>query len=429
MKNVLFVLFSVLILAVLIAVPAAGETIEKAALSDKNSAAVQPDAVRTSEPSPSPTATPVIITPKPVPTEDPTPPPVTTLTIAAVGDIMCLYGQLTNAKQGGGYVFDQCFEQIAPIISGADLAVGNLESLVAESFPYTTANKYTEKTITPSDGSDPYTTTVRAGMPRLNAPESFLKAVVGCGFDAFATANNHAFDRKAQGIEETLAKLDEYGMYHTGSYALPEDNVPLVINRNGIRVGIVSYTDISNQKPASSEAFMLNRYNEEALTADIEAARQAGAEFVMVYIHWGNENTHKVSSRQKRMAQFIADAGADIILGSHSHCTQTFGSIETQRGFVPVIYSMGNFISSMGRTINTDSVVVSIILEKDYTQGTVVLKELGYIPTLCRTTDAGSFIILPTTSEYIKTSEYASSLEKSRQRTIDVLGENVAVPK
>ncbi len=424
MKNIFFAILCFVTALILLIAPNTDASLMAADVAEET-----PVVKATPEPvlAPSPSLIPWV---EPAPTPDPTPPPTTTLNIAAVGDLMCLYGQLTSARKGGEYIFDECFAQVEPILSSADLTIGNFETLVAESFPYTKANSYTEKTITPSDGSAPYTTTVRVGgNPELNAPESYLKAVVGCGFDVLVTANNHAYDRGSQGIVETMRKLDEYGMHHTGSYALSEDKVPLVVSKNGINVGVVSYTDISNRKPKNSDAYMLDRYNKERLAADIEAVKQAGAEFVMVYIHWGNSNTHKVTSRQKKMAQFIADSGADIIFGSHAHCTQTFDTIETQKGTVPVIYSLGNFLSSMGRTINKDSVIVNLVLEKNYADGSMTIKELTYIPTLCRDTGEGDYVILPATYEYIETSPYASSLEKSRRRTIDVLGETVAIPK
>lgn len=425
MKKVIFVILCVAAAAVLIINPQSAAPTQSAPLNSNNLVIVTPT------PEPTPVRTPVKAH-IPEPTPDPTTPPKTRVTVAAVGDLMCLAGQLSAARHGGEYDFYPVFEQIKPIITKADVAMGNLETLVAESFPLTKPNQYQEKTITPSDGSAPYTTRVRtSGSPKLNAPESYLSAVIDCGFDVLATANNHSFDRKHEGIIETIQQLEKYCVMHTGSYAAPEDKVPLIVNKNGINIGVVSYTDISNQKPnKTTEAYMLDRYEEEPLTADISAVREAGAEFVVVYIHWGDENTHKTTSRQRKMAQFIADAGADIILGSHSHCTQPFVLMETQRGEnVPVIYSMGNLVSSMGRTMNKDSVILQFTLEKDYNSGVTQLVDLSYIPTLCRATDAGNFIVLPTHEEYVAESPYASSLLKSRNRTIKVLEDTVATPR
>lgn len=424
-NKIAFVIICVLVFAVLLITPQSSVPTQSVQLIEKDAE----DAVQTPILTPKPTPVKAHI---PEPTPDPTPPSKTKVTVAAVGDLMCLAGQLSAAKHGGEYDFYPVFEQIKPIITDADIAMGNLETLVAESFPLTKPNQYAEKTITPSDGSAPYTTRVRtSGSPKLNAPESYLNAVIDCGFDVLVTANNHSFDRKHKGIVETMNQLEKYGVLHTGSYAAPEDKVPLIVNKKGINIGVISYTDISNQKPnKTTEAYMLDRYEEEPIAADIAAIREAGAEFVVVYIHWGDENTHKTTRRQRKIAQFIADNGADIILGSHSHCTQPFALMETQRGAnVPVIYSMGNLVSSMGRTMNKDSVILQFILQKDYNRGVTQLVDLSYIPTLCRATDAGNFIVLPTHYEYIAESPYASSLLKSRNRTIKVLEDTVATPR
>ncbi|MBT3320364.1 MAG: CapA family protein [Clostridia bacterium] len=422
MRKTLIVL--VCIVAVVVSLLGAGSAMPI----ERTAAAAAAEQTTTPTPTPAPTLIPAG-TPMPTSGPEPTPPPTTQASIMAVGDLMCLSAQLSSARIGGEYVFEQSFAQIKPIISSADLAMGNLETLVAQDYPFTARRKYEERTITPEDGP-PYTVMVRVGgSSRINAPESYLSAVVDSGFDVLVTANNHAFDRHEHGIEQTMQKLDEYGIAHTGSYASPEAKQPLVVTVNNINIGIVSYTDISNQKPNSSQAYALDRYNEEKLTADIAATKLAGADFIVVYIHWGNENTHKVTSRQKRMAQFIADAGADLILGSHSHCTQPMGLIETQRGTTPVIYSMGNFVGSMGRTINTDGVILNYVLEKNYDTDETTLIELTYIPTLCRGTDEGNFIVLPADLASIETSIYASSLTKSRNRTIDVLGTTIAQPQ
>ncbi len=124
-----------------------------------------------------------------------------------------------------------------------------------------------------------------------------------------------------------------------------------------------------------------------------------------------------------------ANAGADIILGSHSHATQTFRIIETQSGSVPVIYSLGNFISSMSKTMHKDGVMVNLVLEKEYENETTSLIKLTYTPTYCTSTDAGRFVVLPADLQSIRESDMASSLENSRERTIKILSDTVAAPE
>ncbi len=223
-----------------------------------------------------------------------------------------------------------------------------------------------------------------------------------------------------------MNKLDEYGVPHTGAYAKPEDKKPLIVDVKGVRLGILAYTNVLNNKPNSRNAYMVDRYKEELVASDIQAAKEAGADFIMVCVHWGTEHTHKPTSGQRKMASFIANAGADIILGAHPHCTQPFESIETDRGAVPVLYSLGNFISSMGQTIHKDGVIVSLVLEKAADTGETSVADLSYIPTLCAESGKGRFAVYPADSASLKGSPIESRLNASRKRTIDVLTENVA---
>jgi len=382
------------------------------------------------------------------------------------GDLLCLGAQINTAKKGSSYEFDYCFDEIRGTLSSADLAIGNLETLVAEGHPYTKASSKKDDsgaTPAPSDPGAPDTpppppaggettpnsakrmsltglstaapaletetpaaSTPSSGNPRINAPESFLTAVLGAGFDVLTTANNHIYDYGADGLIKTMNKLDEYGVPHTGAYAKPEDKKPLIVDVKGIKLGILAYTNVLNNKPNSSNAYMVDRYKEDLVAADIQAAREAGADFIVVCVHWGNEHTHKPTSGQRKMAAFIANAGADIILGAHPHCTQPFESIETDRGAVPVLYSLGNFISSMGQTIHKDGVIVSMVLEKAADTGETKLADLSYIPTLCAESDKGRFVVYPADAASLEGSPIESRLAASRKRTIDVLTENVA---
>ncbi len=97
----------------------------------------------------------------------------------------------------------------------------------------------------------------------------------------------------------------------------------------------------------------------------IAQARADGADFVIVYEHWGSENVHEVRSYQRQHAEEIAAAGADLIIGSHPHCLQETETIVTEDGrSVPCFYSLGNVVSSMTRDINHDTVFVQVTLQR-----------------------------------------------------------------
>ncbi len=449
MKRILLVVMSALLvlLGACQSAPSGTQTATPEAVSAETPAAVSS--------TPLPTAT-------PDPTPSPTPAP-TRITVMAVGDIMCLGAQLSAAKSGGSYGFDYAFAQIKDTISSADLAIGNLETLIASGHPYTAIGSGSDDEPTPTPGAgeseapseepstdpsgevgfapdfafadialEPIHGTQRQPLldgPRINGPESFLSAAVGAGFDVLTNANNHINDYGTDGIEKTLAMLDAYGIPHTGAYASADDKVPLLVDVEGIKIGIVAYTDHLNRS-AGANMDLINLYDADEVAEDIAAAKEAGADFTIVYIHWGTENTHTVTRTQRTIAQHIADSGADLILGSHPHCTQEFELLETDGGTVPVIYSLGNFISSMaGRALNRDGMILKFVLEKDGVTGETTLQDLSYIPTLCTNTDEGSFVVLPADEASIASSEYAARLQDSRARTIDVLGEEIAKPE
>lgn len=367
-----------------------------------------PETVVSEEPEPLPTAeeTPDI-SPSPYPTVEYEPEPIRA-TVVAAGDLMCLYAQLLAARKGSKHHFDHCFAEIKERVSEADIAIGNLETLVAKGYKLT--------------GPSPET-----GGPKINAPETFLSAVVGCGFDVLINANNHIYDYNMDGLNKTIKKLEEYGVYHTGAYATGAQRDQLIMDVKGINIAVLGYTDFINGSPRVKGK--VDKYSEKLVSADIKAAREKGADFVIVYMHWGKENTHKITKRQKSEAVFLANAGADIIIGSHSHCVQEVGSIETKNANVPVFYSLGNLISSMGRTINKDSALVNITLEKNIETGETKIFELTYTPTLCTSTAAGSYVVLPADDEYISRSGKAKALKAARKRIIKVMGETVAQPE
>ena len=377
---------------------------------------------------PIPTATPTpepLATTTPDPTPTPTPDP-TQVTIMAVGDLLCLNAQLTSARRDGEYRFGYVFDGVKETISSADLAIANLETLVAEGYPYTGPAPTTTHTEIGDDGTE--IITVEHGNTRINAPESFLEATINCGFDVLTNANNHLYDHGADGIEKTQQALNDHCVFHTGAYANENEKVPLIVNVKDIRIAIFAYASYTNRNPGSN-AFMVDKYNEETVTADMAAAKEAGADYTIVCIHWGKENTHTVCGSQRAKAEFIANAGADIILGSHPHCTQALDVIETDRGNVPVVYSMGNFVSSMPRTINKDGVILRLVLEKEHVTETTSLAAFTYIPTMCTTTSGGNYAVLTADLSSIAQSDIASHLENSRERTIDVLGDTVATPE
>ncbi|NLG37793.1 MAG: CapA family protein [Clostridiales bacterium] len=368
---------------------------------------------------PTPTPTPEI-TPEPTPTPIP---PVTTITISAVGDIMCHQSQLDDAyvAASGEYDFTGSFTDIAPYISAADLAIANLETTIS--------------------GKDQQYT----GYPNFNSPKSLLTALKQAGFDVLTTANEHIFDRKWYGVEQTIANIKAEGMACTGTFLSRDEYYePLVVDVNGVKVAILAYTDLlsANSKDIPDEKmnFCIKMLNIKTVRKDIELSREKGADIVIVSVHWGDEYSRKATSEDRATAEDIIKAGADVILGSHPHVLQTitYRDFEQDAGGTKkcaVVYSLGNFLSAQTGQYKDSGMVVNLTFDKDNQTNKVTLKEVTYLPTWVYISDADKkeYRILPV-GKYLDDSTLLGQLaDKFRTRltevwkeTTDLIGSDAA---
>ena len=122
-----------------------------------------------------------------------------------------------------------------------------------------------------------------------------------------------------------------------------------MITRNGIRIALLSYTYGTNGIDVSDKYPYAVHYLSDRLVMDIQDARN-DADFVVVFAHWGDEYETEVSDYQRRMAGVMAQAGADVVIGSHPHVVQETEVIgRADGGQTLVYYSLGNFVADQGK--------------------------------------------------------------------------------
>ena len=291
--------------------------------------------------------------------------------IMMVGDMMCGKRQMqTQVSPDGGWNFNDSFEYVKEITADADFSIGNLETLLAAGWPYMLDETYIDNTN------------------NCNATSRYLDAVRYGGFDAVAMSNNHNCDGGRLALLETIDQVDQYHFAHTGVFRNNSEDRFFIANVNGIKVGFVSYIskDVGfNGKDAtwtrSDKNTLLNIFTQEKAAQDIAACRNAGAEYVIAYMHWGFKNFRNVARHQFDDAKKVAQAGADYIVGSNPHMVQSYELLTMEDGrTVPCAYSIGNFQAVMNQVKgNRDSVILRIRLQKD-ALGNVVLAENNYIP-------------------------------------------------
>lgn len=268
-------------------------------------------------------------------------PEKTVIKFLAVGDVLIhesiFVEAQTFASQSSSitdeYYFDPMYEKIAEKVSSADIAFVNHE--------------------TPIGGK----ALGISGYPNFNAPEESGDALVRLGFDVVNISNNHMLDAdgKGTGYANTIDYWSTKSVLQIGGYRNSDDyNTPRVLTSKGVTIAFLSYTYGTNGMTlnSSSSSYVVPLINDSVITSQIERAKTM-ADLVFVSMHWGNENVFTPTGEQKRLAKLIADCGADVIIGHHSHTVQPVEWLTGSSGNQTLcIYSLGNLISTMLNSYN-----------------------------------------------------------------------------
>lgn len=327
------------------------------------------------------------------------------------GDAMQHQAQLDRAKELGGdkYDYSGCFTYIAPEITRADYAVCNLE--------------------VPLGGGPSY-----SGYPCFSAPDSYAQALKDAGFDLFLTANNHCLDRRDRAARRTLTALDSLGVDHIGTYHNASDRlkkVPFIKNIKGFKIGFLNYTYGTNgiEPNDGMEVALIDR---DRMAKEIKLTREAGAEIIVVTIHWGIEYVLIQNKNQENIADFLVDQGVDLIIGGHPHVIQPMKVVrnEKENKDVLVVYSLGNLISNMKTADTRGGALVRAVIERDK-NGKARFKSADY-DTFFSAKPAGgntNFTVIPSwMPEKIPAAQKAhwELFDRGAQRVFDAHNEGVA---
>ncbi|MEK0312561.1 CapA family protein [Cohnella sp. 56] len=233
------------------------------------------------------------------------------------GDTM-MDGSVKEAIRRHGV--DYPFSQIKDEVAKADYAVLNLETSVTEASDKDLNQRFNFKS--------------EAGS---------LDGIKHAGFDMVSLGNNHVLDYKEKGLRDTLKNVEKAGLRHVGAGLNEEEAFRFeTVQLNGVTVKIGAVTRFmpttawkaTDKKPGVASAYEPEKF--------LEAIRAASkeADYVLVFIHWGVENTTTPQPWQHKLAADMLDAGASAVVGSHPHVLQGF---EFHKG-KPIAYSIGNFL-------------------------------------------------------------------------------------
>ena len=289
---------------------------------------------------PTPTST-VTLTPIPpshTPTFTPSPIPITTLLFTGViVPARCVQAALDENENP-----DYPYDEVREIISEADLAVGTFNATMSDKVEHTGC-VYTYQLV---------------GSP------SNADAMARAGFDVMSVATNHIKDcglMKAwcdYSFFDTLANLRRVDILPVGAGAnLAEAIQPVVVEVNGIRFGFVSLGDskLSVTVFAGEDSPGIAELTEENLKSAIEAT-QLISDVVIALPHWGSEDNFVPNWIQREQAQQLVAAGADMVVGNHTHVVQALQEING----IPVFYGLGNFVFDQGLRHNRQGVILLV---------------------------------------------------------------------
>ncbi|MCX4694043.1 CapA family protein [Streptomyces sp. NBC_01408] len=252
-------------------------------------------------------------------------------TLVATGDIIpypsIVQRSAQDAEKAGEYDFRKILAGVKPLVSAADLAICHHE------IPY-------------GRPGGPYT-----GYPTFKAPHQLADALKDAGYDSCSTASNHTLDDGYEGLARTLEHLDRVGIPHVGSARSAEEaKAPALLAAGGAKVAQLSYTYGTNGIPLPQDKpWAVNLIDQDRIIADARAARAAGAQVVVLSVHWGTEWQTAPDQQQRDLAQALtasrsADGLADIdlIIGTHNHVPQPYEKINGTW----VVFGMGDQVAS-----------------------------------------------------------------------------------
>lgn len=249
---------------------------------------------------------------------------------------------MPHAKSMPGGVVDCFSPQIVESLCKADVAMVNNEFCYSDRGEPLPEKEYT----------------LRAKPESVN----YLKDL---GIDVVSLANNHVFDYGEEAFTDTLDALNNAGVKYAGAGRnYDEASAPVCYYVNGRKVAIMSaarteYYKIFTPQATENSCGIMRTHTPDDFIREIAEVKQK-SDYVIVYVHWGNENTAELKPQQKQLARQLIDAGADAVFGSHPHVLQ---GIEFYKG-KPVVYSLGNFWFN---TKSVDSCFVTLTFSQQNT--------------------------------------------------------------
>jgi len=280
------------------------------------------------------------------------------LTIIAAGDNLYHESMIRSGEEGD---YETNYLEVRSLAKKADIAFINQETLLAgKEFGF-------------------------SGYPEFNSPQALGRAIEKSGFNVVNHATNHIMDKGEKAVFATMDFWDNSpGITVLGIHRSQESrSLPVLVKKNNITVGFLSYTYGTNYIPVPSDKpYLISLIKNEIMAREIDALRPL-CDFLVVSMHWGEEYQHDYSKKQKDLAALLAEHAVDLVIGHHPHVIQKIESIPRPDGKTMLcFYSLGNFISAQTQSDTMLGAMAFVRLKKSASDGTVSIEDYSAIPTV-----------------------------------------------
>lgn len=263
------------------------------------------------------------------------------LKFAGLGDIYLTSSMINSSKVGNTYDFSKGIENVKDKLDKFDVVVASLSTPIADK-----SLGYSNKSI-------------------YNAPNELLDTLKKLNISAVATATDHAMDKNEKGISSTINNLKEASIEQVGINDSEDKNKPLVISKNDIKIGILSYATKSNVKIPNNKKYLVNTLNEDVIKSDVDYLKSKDVDYIVAFLNDPNEDSLLTSGEQKQNVELLFNNEVNVVLGTGSMVVQ--GQIKDQiqisdekTNHVYSIYSLGDFFGSYASDDNRSSVIANI---------------------------------------------------------------------
>lgn len=268
-------------------------------------------------------------------------------TLLCAGSILYNDTLEQNAQVGASYEFRSLFKHIRPCLQQADLAIGSLGSIVADMHP-----RQSDMTET------------LAGAPYMNARPEYLEALHFAGFRSLALANPYNLTGGVRGVSATAKALLNYEILPSG---IGWEKHP-ILQVNGINISVHSYTldmyRVEESITAEGAESILSIFHPETAQSDIEAARAAGAEFVVAYVDCSSQNNQHRLAQRLEAAKLVAESGADYVICTIPHVVSRYYKHITSDGrTVPLVTGLGTFMAGSDQSSKTPTALIKLTIQ------------------------------------------------------------------